>query len=75
MLGIIFVYLQKILLVMRLNFNTIIYPIYGCLIGVNYWNSLMEHVVIESAAEDADEHCLEFHLFVIGISFVWYTEK
>ena len=66
MLGFIFVPLQKILLVMRLNFNTIIYPIYGFLLGVNYWNSPIE---------DADEHCFEFHLFIIGISFVWYTEK
>ena len=57
MLGIIFVPLQKILLIMRLNFNTIIYPIFGCLIGVNYWNSTMDHVMIESAADDADEQC------------------
>lgn len=75
MLGFIFVPLQKILLVMRLNFNTIIYPIYGFLLGVNYWNSKMEHVVIDSVIEDSDEHCFEFHLFIIGISFVWYTEK
>lgn len=60
---------------MRLNFNTIIYPIYGFLLGVNYWNSKMDHVVIDSPIEDSDEHCFEFHLFIIGISFVWYTEK
>ena len=75
MLGFIFVPLQKILLTMRLNFNTIIYPIYGFLLGVNYWNSTMDHVVIDSPIEDADEHCFEFHLFIVGISFVWYTEK
>ena len=75
MLGFIFVPLQKILLVMRLNFNTIIYPIYGFLLGVNYWNSKMEHGVIDSAINDSDEHCFEFHLFIVGISFVWYTEK
>ena len=75
MFGFIFVPLQKILLVMRLNFNTIIYPIYGFLLGVNYWNSKMEHVVIDSAINDSDEHCFEFHLFIVGISFVWYTEK
>ena len=75
MLGFIFVSLQKILLIMRLNFNTIIYPIYGFLLGVNYWNSKMEHVVIDSAINDSDEHCFEFHLFIVGISFVWYTEK
>ena len=60
---------------MRLNFNTIIYPIYGCLVGLNYWDSKMDHVVIESAAEDQNEHCLEMHLFIFGISYIWYTEK
>ena len=75
MLGFIFVPLQKILLVMRLNFNTIIYPIYGFLLVVNYWNSTMDHVLIDSPIEDPDEPCFEFHLFIIGISFVWYTEK
>ena len=60
---------------MRLNFNTIIYPIYGCLVGLNYWDSQMDHVVIESAIEDQNEHCLEIHLFIFGISFIWYSEK
>ena len=75
MLGNIFVYLQKIFQEMRINFNTIIYPIYGCLIGINYWDYKMDHVVIESPIEDQNEHCLELHFFIFGISFIWYSEK
>ena len=43
---------------MRLNFNTIIYPIYGCLVGLNYWDSKMDHVDIESPIENQNEQCL-----------------
>ena len=79
MLGIIFVYLQKILeqiniFNMRLNFNTIIYPIYGFCVGVNYWDSAMDHVVLESEVENETEHCLEFHFGIFAISFVWYSK-
>ena len=78
MLGIIFVYLQKILeqiniFNMRLNFNTIIYPIYGFCVGVNYWDSAMDHVVLESEVENQTEHCLELHFGIFAISFVWYS--
>jgi hypothetical protein len=66
-LGNIFVYLQKIFQEMRINFNTIIYPIYGCLIGINYWDSKMDHVVIESTVEGPKRT-------LFGITFVhcWY---
>ena len=79
MLGIIFVYLQKILeqiniFNMRLNFNTIIYPIYGFCVGVNYWDSAMDHVVLESEVENETEHCLELHFGIFAISFVWYSK-
>jgi hypothetical protein len=78
MLGIIFVYLQKILeqiniFNMRLNFNTIIYPIYGFCVGVNYWDSAMDHVVLESEVVNQTEHCLELHFGIFAISFVWYS--
>ena len=58
---------------MRLNFNTIIYPIYGFCVGVNYWDSAMDHVVLESEVENQTEHCLEFHFGIFAISFVWYS--
>jgi len=74
MLGIIFVSLRKILGVMRLNFNTVIYPIYGLCVGVNYWDSAMDHVVLESEVENEVEHCLELHFLIFAISFVWYTK-
>ncbi|QDP54264.1 MAG: hypothetical protein Unbinned5434contig1000_11 [Prokaryotic dsDNA virus sp.] len=60
---------------MRLNFNTIIYPIFGCVLGLNYYNTKMEHVILESQIDNEVEHCFEIHLFFIGISFVWYTNE
>ena len=60
---------------MKLNFNTIIYPIYGLLLGVNYWDSEMDHVVVSGQVEGQTEHCLEIHLFIVGISFAWSTDS
>lgn len=60
---------------MRYNFNTIIYPIYGILLGINYWNTKMDHVTTESPLEEGVENSLEIHFFFIGITFIWYTDK
>lgn len=72
MLGIIFVYLQKILANMNLNFNTNIFGLYGVCFGVNYWNSVMDYNTEEN---EETEHCLQFFFAIVGVSFVWYTDN
>jgi len=59
----------------RLNFNTVIYPIYGLCLGINYWNSELDFVAIESQLDGETEHCLQIELFIVGISFIWYTKS
>lgn len=44
------------------------FPIYGFMVGVNYWNSTMDPDVIS----DETEHLFQIMFGVIGISFhVW----
>jgi len=54
-----------------INFETIIFPIYGLMLGVNYWNSEMEDQD-ESEIFPENQHCLQFMFLFFGISFVWY---
>lgn len=60
---------------MIVNFETIIFPIYGLMIGANYWNSEMNEDEDESKIYDDTQHCLQFMFFFMGISFVWYQNK
>lgn len=75
MLGTIFVYLQKNIGKMIVNFETIIFPIYGLMFGINYWNSEMNEDEDESEMYDDTQHCLQFMFLFMGISFVWYQNK
>tara|TARA_R100000935_G_C2745008_1_gene127430 strand:- start:280 stop:465 length:186 start_codon:yes stop_codon:yes gene_type:complete len=60
---------------MIFNFNTIIFPIYGFMLGANYWNSEMNEDFDENDLINETEHCLQFMFLFVGISFVWYKEK
>ena len=49
------------------------YPVYGFMVGMNYWNSNMEGFHL-SESEDT-EHLFQILIGVIGISFhVWREE-
>lgn len=44
------------------------FPIYGFMVGVNYWNSTMDEDIIA----DETEHLFQIMIGIIGISFhVW----
>lgn len=60
---------------MIFNFETIIFPIYGAMLGVNYWNSEMDDNFDQDEILKEKQHCLQFMFFIAGISFVWYSEK
>ena len=74
MLGIIFISLQQILEIMNINFNTTLFAIYGICFGANYWNSNMYDDFGETDLTGETEHCLQFFIAVLGISFVWFTQ-
>lgn len=60
---------------MIFNFETIIFPIYGLMFGINYWDSDMDENKNEIQIEPYKEHYLQFMFLFIGVSFVWYKEK
>lgn len=60
---------------MIFNFETIIFPIYGLMFGINYWDSDMNENKNEIQIEPYKEYYLQFMFLFIGVSFVWYKEK
>ena len=56
---------------MIFNFNTIIFPIYGFMLGANYWNSEMNDDFDENELFDETEHCLQFMLSLLPFAF-WF---
>lgn len=59
---------------MNINFNTTIFAIFGICFGANYWNSKMDDNFGETDLTGETEHCLQFFIAVVGISFVWFTQ-
>ena len=49
-----------------------IFPIYGCILGVNYSNEDLE--LLEVVADDK-RHTIQIFLLLIGISFHFYTMR
>ena len=49
-----------------------IFPIYGCILGVNYSNEDLE--LLEVVADDK-RHTIQIFLLLIGISFHYYTMR
>ena len=46
-----------------------LFPIYGFMVGINYWNSNMEELVSD---QDETEHLFQLMVGIIGISFhIW----
>lgn len=48
------------------------FPIYGAMIGVNYWNEEMSEY--ENLNEDT-QHTLQFLILIFGININWYEPK
>ena len=46
-----------------------LFPIYGFMVGINYWNSNMEELASD---QDETEHLFQLMVGIIGISFhIW----
>ncbi len=56
---------------MIFDFEIKTFPIYGILLGVNYWDSDMDEIDIY----EEKQHVLQFMLLFAAVSFVWYSEK
>jgi len=56
---------------MIFDFEIKTFPIYGCMLGVNYWDSDMDEIDIYIEKQ----HVLQFMLLFAAVSFVWYSEK
>tara|TARA_R100000734_G_scaffold4532_2_gene3992 strand:+ start:687 stop:848 length:162 start_codon:yes stop_codon:yes gene_type:complete len=48
-----------------------LFPIYGCMVGVNYWNNILDG----EENPDEVEHIFQIMFFVIGFSFHYWQEK
>ena len=56
---------------MIVDFEIKIFPIYGLMLGVNYWDSEMD----ENETTDETQKCLQFMFLFMGISLIWYKNK
>jgi hypothetical protein len=53
-------------------FEVNFFPIYGAMIGVNYWNeNLSEH----KNENPNTQHLIQIMFLLFGISIVWYEPK
>jgi len=48
------------------------FPIYGMMIGVNYWN---ENLSEKENENDDVQHIVQIMFLIFGISFIWYEDK
>jgi len=47
------------------------FPVYGCAVGVNYWDSTMD----ENELNEKDtQHMVQFFVFIFGLSIIWYKD-
>ncbi len=51
-----------------------LFPIYGFMIGLNYWNTTMDQEDGETALEET-EHLFQVMLGIVGISFHNWTQN
>lgn len=47
------------------------YPLYGLVIGFDYFSDEMEEIQVS----DDKRHNFTIYLLLIGISFLWYSER
>jgi nitrogen fixation-related uncharacterized protein len=50
-----------------------LFPIYGVMLGFNYWNTSLDQFEEEDNAET--EHLFQIMFFIIGISCHFWTQK
>ena len=48
------------------------FPIYGAMIGFNYWN---ENFSDKENQHDDVQHMVQIMILIFGISFIWYEDK
>lgn len=49
-----------------------LFPIYGFMLGINYWNSDLSDVPPDGGEK---EHLLQFMFGLIGVSLHWWREQ
>jgi ferritin len=55
-------------------FELVFFPLYGCTVGINYWNSGMDQWPewMDVQEEEEEQHMLQFFCFIFGFSVIWY---
>lgn len=51
-----------------------LFPIYGVMLGFNYWNTSLDQFEEEEDNEET-EHLFQIMFFIIGISLHFWTQK
>ena len=55
-------------------FELKLFPIYGLVLGINYWDSYMDYDD-EFIEEDGESvHMIQFFFLIAGVSFMWYKK-
>ena len=47
------------------------FPVYGFVVGVNYWDSTMDD---DEVNENDTQHMIQFFVFIFGLSIIWYKD-
>ena len=47
------------------------FPVYGFVVGVNYWDSTMDYNEVN---EKDTQHMVQFFVFIFGLSIIWYKD-
>lgn len=56
-------------------FEVVFFPLYGCTVGVNYWNSTFDEWpewMEDDIEEEETQHMIQIFCFLFGFSVIWY---
>jgi len=53
-------------------FEVTFFPIYGLMVGFNYWN---ENMIEEENLNKDVQHIIQFMILIFGVSIIWYEPK
>tara|TARA_B110000977_G_scaffold107980_1_gene140647 strand:- start:630 stop:803 length:174 start_codon:yes stop_codon:yes gene_type:complete len=51
------------------------YPIYGMVFGLSYWNSDMDDQIMPEGEEQIKEHAIQLTLGIIGVNFTVWSKQ
>ena len=51
------------------------YPIYGIVFGLSYWNSDMDDQIMLEEEEQIKEHAIQLTLGIIGVNFTIWSKQ